>query len=71
MHFNIGLLNYGKNHNHDYFDQYCDHNYLKQLLIDFENITHLLNFQKKHLFLTVDILLCFIYYFTHNPKKKF
>ncbi len=31
--FKIGLLNYDKNHNHDYFGQYCNHDYLKLLLV--------------------------------------
>ncbi len=25
----VGLLNSDKNHNHDYFGQYCNHGYLK------------------------------------------
>ncbi len=25
----LGLLDYDKNHNHDYFGQYCNHDYLK------------------------------------------
>jgi len=25
----LGLLDYGKNHNHIYFGQYCNHDYLK------------------------------------------
>ncbi len=29
----VGLLDYGKNHNHDYFGQYCNHDYLKRLLV--------------------------------------
>lgn len=37
MQLNVGLLSYGKNHNHDY---------LTQLLIDILNIMHLLNFKK-------------------------
>ena len=41
-----GLLDYGKNPNHDYFGQYWDHDYLTQLLIDFVNIVHLLTLQK-------------------------
>ncbi len=28
----LGLLDYDKNHNHDYFGQYCNHNYLTRLL---------------------------------------
>ncbi len=28
MTLHIGLLDYGKNHNHDYFGQYCNHDYL-------------------------------------------
>ncbi len=28
-----GLLDYDKNHNHDYFGQYCNHDYLKQLFV--------------------------------------
>ncbi len=31
--FKIGLLNYDKNPNHDYFGQYCNHDYLKLLLV--------------------------------------
>ncbi len=27
--FQLGLLDYDKNHNHDYFGQYCNHDYLK------------------------------------------
>ncbi len=29
----VGLLDYDKNHNHDYFGQYCNHDYLKWLLV--------------------------------------
>ncbi len=29
----IGLLDYDKNHNHDYFGQYCNHDYLKLILV--------------------------------------
>ncbi len=25
--FLVGLLDYDKNHNHDYFGQYCNHDY--------------------------------------------
>ncbi len=28
----VGLLDYDKNHNHDYFGQYCNHDYLTRLL---------------------------------------
>ncbi len=28
---NLELLDYGKTHNHDYFGQYCNHNYLTRL----------------------------------------
>ncbi len=30
--YKLGLLDYDKNHNHDYFGQYCNHDYLTQLL---------------------------------------
>ena len=30
----VGLLDYGKYHTHDYFDQYWDHKYLTQLHFD-------------------------------------
>ncbi len=30
--FLLGLLDYDKNHNHDYFGQYCNHDYLTRLL---------------------------------------
>ncbi len=30
--FRLGLLDYDKNHNHDYFGQYCNHDYLTRLL---------------------------------------
>ncbi len=30
--FHLGLLDYDKNHNHDYFGQYCNHDYLTRLL---------------------------------------
>ena len=36
--YQLGLLDYGKNHNHKYFGQYWDHDYfhdLTRLLIDF------------------------------------
>ncbi len=29
----VGLLEYDKNHNHGYFGQYCNHDYLKWLLV--------------------------------------
>ncbi len=29
----VGLLDYDKNHNHDYFGQYCYQDYLKRLLV--------------------------------------
>ncbi len=29
--FVLGLLDYDKNHNHDYFGQYCNHDYLTRL----------------------------------------
>ncbi len=28
----LGLLDYDKNHNHDYFGQYCNHDYLTRLI---------------------------------------
>ncbi len=28
--FDVGLLDYDKNHNHDYFGQYCNHDYFGQ-----------------------------------------
>ncbi len=28
----IGLLDYGKNHNHDYFGQYCNHDYFNTIM---------------------------------------
>ncbi len=31
--FQLGLLDYDKNHNHDYFGQYCNHDYLKLLFV--------------------------------------
>ncbi len=34
----VGLLDYDKNHNHDYFGQYCNHDYLTRLLAG--RITH-------------------------------
>ncbi len=29
----LGLLDYDKNRNHDYFGQYCNHGYFKRLLV--------------------------------------
>lgn len=46
----IRLLSYGKNHNHDYFGQYWDHNDLTQLLTDSANNMHLLDIFKCVLF---------------------
>ncbi len=31
--FKLGLLDYDKNHNRDYFGQYCNQGYLKRLLV--------------------------------------
>ncbi len=28
----LGLLDYDQNHNHDYFGQYCNHDYLTRLI---------------------------------------
>ncbi len=39
----VGLLDYDKNHNHDYFGQYCNHDYLTRLLVG-----HITKKKKKH-----------------------
>ncbi len=33
LYFTVGLLDYDKNHNQDYFGQYCNHDYLTRLLV--------------------------------------
>ncbi len=33
IYFQLALINYGKNHNHNYIGQYCNHDYLTRLLV--------------------------------------
>ncbi len=51
----LGLLDYDKNHNHDYFGQYCNHDYLKRLLVG-----HMTNYMKD-LFKDSDIYIKYIF----------
>ncbi len=51
----LGLLDYDKNHNHNYFGQYCNHDYLKQLLVG-----HMTNYMKD-LFKDSDIYQIYIF----------
>ncbi len=39
FHSPLGLLNYDKNHNHVYFGQYCNHDYLTRLWVGHMNKT--------------------------------
>ncbi len=33
IYFQLALIDYGKNHNHNYIGQYCNHDYLTRLLV--------------------------------------
>ncbi len=52
----IELLDYDKNHNHDYFGQYCNHDYLKRLLVG-----HITKTYMKYLFKDSDINQIYIF----------
>ncbi len=41
--FEVKLLDYSKNHNQDYFDQYWDQDYLSLILVGLANIMDLMN----------------------------